>query len=81
MLMNSSTPPCDLALDQSISDAYLEWRIASDIVRQTYRGWITARAAEVAAAFAAHRAALDGENLAAAIYADIVTRSRRHPFA
>jgi hypothetical protein len=76
-LKSVSTPRFDLGLDQSISDAYGEWRIASATVRQTYQDWTTAGSAGVAAAFAAHRAALDGENLAAAIYADIVTRSRR----
>jgi hypothetical protein len=80
-LVHSSAQPFDLGLDQSMGDAYVEWRVASDIVRQTYRDWTTARSADVAAAFAAHRAALDGENLAAAIYADIVIRTRRHPVA
>jgi hypothetical protein len=64
----------DLALD-----AYKAWREECAAVRAAYLTWRRARAAEAAPAFDAYSAALDREELAAKLYADLARRAGRAP--
>jgi hypothetical protein len=59
----------DLALD-----AYMAWREECAAVRAAYLTWRRAGAAEAAPAFDAYAAALDREELAAKLYADLARR-------
>ena len=64
----------DLALD-----AYVAWREECAAVRAAYLTWRRARAAEAALAFDACAAALDREELAAKLYADLARRVGHAP--
>lgn len=55
-------------------DAYTAWRDECAAVRAAYLTWRRARAAEAAPAFDAYAAALDREELAAKLYADLARR-------
>jgi hypothetical protein len=59
----------DLALD-----AYVSWRQECRAVRTAYLAWRHARAAEAAVAFDAYEAALDREERAAEVYAELMSR-------
>jgi hypothetical protein len=60
-------------------DAYMAWREECGAVRAAYLTWRGARAAEAAPAFAAYAAALDREELAAKLYADLARRVGHAP--
>src|SRR5689334_14255316 len=64
----------DLALD-----AYVAWREECAAVRAAYLTWRQASVAEAALAFDAYAAALDREELTAALYADLARRVGRAP--
>jgi hypothetical protein len=55
-------------------DAYVSWREECRAVRNAYLAWRHARAAEAAVAFDAYEAALDREEVAAGVYAELVSR-------
>ena len=59
----------DLAID-----AYVSWREECGAVRNAYLAWRQAPAAEAAVAFDAYEAALDREEVAADVYAELVSR-------
>lgn len=59
----------DLAID-----AYVSWREECGAVRNAYLAWRHAPAAEAAVAFDAYEAALDREEVAADVYAELVSR-------
>jgi hypothetical protein len=52
--------------------AYAEWREASRIVRQAYRSWSSDTGVGAGDAFKRYTAALDLEEIAADVYADLV---------
>jgi hypothetical protein len=60
-------------------DAYRAWREECAAVRAAYLTWKRARAAAAAAAFDAYAAALDREELAAKLYADLARRVGHAP--
>ena len=55
-------------------DAYVAWHEECRAVRNAYLAWGRARAAEAALAFGAYAAALDREEVAAAVYAELMSR-------
>src|SRR6476620_10906546 len=55
-------------------DAYVAWREECVAVRAAYFTWKHARAAEAARALHAYETALDREELAAKVYAEVVGR-------
>ena len=55
-------------------DAYVSWREECRAVRDAYLAWRHAPAAEAAVAFDAYKAALDREEVAADVYAELVSR-------
>jgi hypothetical protein len=54
--------------------AYAEWRFSCTEVRAAYRYWSGARRAQQELAHSAYMAALDREDAAAHVYAQLVTR-------
>ena len=64
----------DLALD-----AYVAWREECAAVRAAYLTWTWSGAGEAAPAFDAYAAALDREELAATLYADLARRFGHAP--
>lgn len=66
--------PVDLALD-----AYMAWREQCAAVQAAYLTWRRTGAAEAALAFDAYAAALDREELAATLYADLASRVAHAP--
>jgi hypothetical protein len=67
-----STP---LQQRQSVDDtvrAYVGWREECTAVRDAYRRWATAPAADAALAFGAYESALDREEGAATVYAGLM---------
>lgn len=58
----------------ALTDAYVAWREACAAARDAYEAWTCARAGDAPLAFAAYRAALDREERAADVYADLVMR-------
>jgi hypothetical protein len=64
----------DLALD-----AYAAWREECAAVRAAYLTWTCGAAAEAAPAFGAYATALDREELAATLYADLAGRVAHAP--
>jgi hypothetical protein len=52
--------------------AYAEWRVASQMVDEAYRSWGSGTGIGADDAFARYGAALDFEELAADMYADLV---------
>jgi hypothetical protein len=60
-----------------VHDRYLEWREHADAVADSYERWSAAARSERGLRFAAYRAALDREEIAARAYAEsIVTLAR-----
>ena len=55
-------------------DAYVSWREECRAVRDAYLAWRHAPAAEAAVAFDAYKAGLDREEVAADVYAELVSR-------
>jgi hypothetical protein len=55
-------------------EAYVAWRDECVAVRTEYTAWRRARAAEAALAFDAYEAALDREEAAAEVYAELMVR-------
>lgn len=55
-------------------DAYVSWREECSAVRNAYLAWRHARAADAAVAFDAYEAALDREEVAAEVYAELMSR-------
>ena len=53
---------------------YVGWRAESDAVRETYAHWRSKKADDLFLAFAAYRAALDREELAAQAYQECAQR-------
>jgi 5-methylthioribose kinase len=60
-------------VDETI-DAYVDWREECTHVREAYRRWLSAEGADVALAFRAYVAALDREERASEVYADLMGR-------
>ena len=56
-------------------DAYIHWRAECIWVGDAYERWTSAPAADAWLAFAAYVAALDGEEQAGRLYADLVGRA------
>jgi hypothetical protein len=65
------------ALIDAAHDAYADWLEASFGVERLYAGWCDATRAERALAFAAYAAALEREERAAQVFADVATLARR----
>jgi hypothetical protein len=57
-----------------LMDMYVEWREECIVLWEAYERWKAVPPAETALAFAAYRAALDREEWAAHVYADLVGR-------
>ena len=60
-------------MDEAV-DAYVEWREECATVRDAYERWARAPAADSGSAFAAYWAAVDREERAADIYAELMGR-------
>jgi hypothetical protein len=60
-------------VDEAI-DAYVDWREESTHVWDAYRRWRRAEGADIALAFRAYQAALDREQRASEVYADLIGR-------
>jgi hypothetical protein len=58
-------------------DAYLGWRESCLMTEDAYRAWASATGPDAALAFGRYVAALDGEELTAGVYADLVRRVGR----
>jgi hypothetical protein len=58
-------------------DVYVDWREECIALRNAYERWSSVRLAERKLAFAAYRAALDREDRASAVYADLVKSVER----
>lgn len=54
--------------------AYADWREQCRLVQHAYERWSSASAHDQALAFAAYQAALDGEERASHVYAELVRR-------
>ena len=61
-------------LDEA-ADAYVDWREESAEVWDAYERWRRAPAAEAPFAFSAYRAAVDREERASHVYAQLMTRA------
>jgi hypothetical protein len=61
------------AVDLAV-DAYVAWREACVAVRAAYVSWRRAPSADATRAFHAYQAALDREELAAKVYAELIRR-------
>lgn len=55
-------------------DAYVAWREECRAVRNAYLAWRRARSTEAALAFDVYEAALDREEVAAEVYAELMSR-------
>jgi hypothetical protein len=60
-------------VDEAV-DAYVDWREECATVRDAYERWRRAAAVGAGSAFAAYRAAVDREERAADIYAEVMGR-------
>ena len=60
-------------VDEAI-DAYVDWREERASVWDAYARWTSAHVADSPLAFSAYRAALDREERAAHVYAELMTR-------
>jgi hypothetical protein len=58
-------------------DAYVDWREECAHVRDAYRRWLSAVRADAALAFRAYLAALDREERASEVYAELISRLGR----
>jgi hypothetical protein len=61
-------------VDEAI-DAYVDWREERASVWDAYARWASAPMADCPLAFSAYRAALDREERAAHVYAELMTRA------
>jgi hypothetical protein len=65
-------------MDRQLADeairVYIDWREESAGVWDAFDRWDSSRGADAATAFAAYRAALDREECAARVYADLLVR-------
>jgi hypothetical protein len=66
--------PLDKRLVDEAIDAYVDWREEHASVRDAYARWTSAQVADSPLAFSAYRAALDREERAAHVYAELMTR-------
>jgi hypothetical protein len=66
------------ALLDAAHDAYADWRDESFAVERLYTRWRTATSGERALAFAGYAAALEREERAAQVYADMVRLAATH---
>jgi hypothetical protein len=64
-------------LIDDLMEIYVEWREECVRLGEAYERWLGAPVTERSLAFAAYRAALDGEEQASAVYADRVDRIER----
>ena len=64
----------DKRLVDEAMDAYVDWREERASVRDAYLRWVGADLADSPLAFSAYRAALDREERAADVYAELMTR-------
>ena len=62
-----------LSIDETV-DAYVDWREESGAVWDAYERWESAPAADARLAFAAYWAAVDREERASSVYADLAMR-------
>jgi hypothetical protein len=69
--MNAATQP---ELIDRLMDMYVEWREECVALWEAYARWRAVPPAEKAPAYACYRAALDREEWAAHVYADLVSR-------
>jgi hypothetical protein len=60
-------------VDEAV-DAYVDWREECVAVHDAYARWTNASTVDAASAFAAYRAALDREECASEVYADLINR-------
>jgi len=60
-------------VDEAI-DAYVDWREECGLVWDAYARWTSAHVADSPLAFSAYQAALDREERAADVYAELMTR-------
>jgi hypothetical protein len=65
-------------VDRQLADeairTYVDWREESAGVWDAFERWVSTHGADAATAFAAYRAALDREECAARLYADLLVR-------
>jgi hypothetical protein len=61
-------------LVDQIVDAYVDWREECTHVWEAYRRWLGAVGVDAVLAFRAYRAALDREERASEVYADLIRR-------
>ena len=64
-------------LIDAMMDLYVDWREECIALRKAYERWSSVRLAERELAFAAYRAALDREDRASAVYAELVKSVER----
>jgi hypothetical protein len=64
----------DKRLLDEVVDAYVDWREERAIVWDAYACWHSAPVPDCPLAFSAYRAALDREERAAHVYAELMTR-------
>jgi hypothetical protein len=62
-------------LVDEVMDAYVDWREECIAVSDAYGGWAAAEASDAALAFGAYVAALDIEERASQVYADLIGRA------
>jgi hypothetical protein len=73
--MRSQAPEHSRSLGDALIELYVDWREECVAVRAAYERWRAAERDDRAAAFAAYSAALDREELAGNIYAELVRRA------
>ena len=66
-------------VDEAV-DAYVDWREERASVWDAYARWASAPVADCRLAFSAYRAALDREERAAHVYAELMTRVCSWPY-
>ena len=65
----------DRRLGDALIDLYVEWREECSAVQLAYERWHRASRGDRAAAFAAYSAALDREERASNLYADLIRQA------
>ena len=69
------TYACKRRLGDALIDLYVDWREECSAVQLAYEGWREASKEDREAAFAAYNAALDREERASDIYADLIRQA------